>query len=128
MSLDAKQLDPARLPALVSISMATGQQLIQAAADRATVSVWLPDYSSFDPNAILLWIVAVATFTVAGIVAGNDCTSLPPAGSLVEDHLAQVCDSKAAAFRRLKRNAALAKALPHNACYKRRMHGVRQPS
>lgn len=73
MSLDDTKLDPDNQLMLVSISRQAGTELRDAAAEGALVSVWLPDYSTFDFNVVLLWIIAVGTFALAGICAANDC-------------------------------------------------------
>lgn len=72
MSVNETQTDPEHQVILVSIPKQAGILLAQSAAAGTTVSVWLPDYSSFDFNVVLLWVVAVGTFTLAGICAAND--------------------------------------------------------
>ena len=72
MDLNATEGELAALLPVVSISKQTSQTLKKAAASGAAVAVWLPQYSSFDFNAILLWIIAVGTFLLAGVWAGND--------------------------------------------------------
>ena len=73
MSLDGAEPDPDDQLMLVSIPRQAGTELKQAVIDGGLVSVWLPDYSTFDFNVVLLWIVAVGTFAFAGICAANDC-------------------------------------------------------
>lgn len=88
MSLEKADLDPDSQFMLVSIPRAAGKSLQQAAADGTTVSVWLPHYSTFDFNAVLLWAVAVVTFALAGICAANDCKA-PAASSSLDDQVSR---------------------------------------
>lgn len=64
------QLDA--LPPIVSVSKVAGLQLAEASQQNATITLWLPHYSSFDFNVVLLWVMAVGTFIMAGIWAGRD--------------------------------------------------------
>ena len=60
------------LPPIVSVSKGTGVKLAQASQQHATIAIWLPYYSSFDFNVLLLWVMAVGTFLAAGLWAGSD--------------------------------------------------------
>ena len=80
----------ALLPVL-SISKQTGSDLEKAAQQEALVAVWMPDYSSFDFNVVLLWNIAVGTFVAAGLWAASDsCGS--ESGFLNTDRSAEVSD------------------------------------
>lgn len=70
LNVTAPEMDA--LPPIVSVSKSTGDQLAEAAQNNGTVSLWLPYYSSFDFNVLLLWILAVGTFIAAGLWAGHD--------------------------------------------------------
>lgn len=74
MDLNMTQVELDALPAVVSVSKRSGLQLVEASQQNATVVLWLPHYSSFDFNVVLLWIMAVGTFIVAGIWAAHDST------------------------------------------------------
>ena len=74
MDLNMTQVELDVLPPVVSVSKDSGVQLTEASQQNATVVLWLPHYSSFDFNVVLLWIMAVSTFIVAGIWAGHDST------------------------------------------------------
>lgn len=68
------QVELDALPAVVSISKDSGLQLAEASQHNATIVLWLPHYSSFDFNVLLLWVMAVGTLIVAGIWAAHDST------------------------------------------------------
>ncbi|KAL3137714.1 hypothetical protein ABBQ38_004981 [Trebouxia sp. C0009 RCD-2024] len=72
MDLNMTQVQLDALPPVVSVSKVAGLQLAEASQHNATITLWLPHYSSFDFNVVLLWIIAVGTFVVAGIWAGRD--------------------------------------------------------
>lgn len=72
MDLNMTQVELDALPSVVSVSKDVGMKLAAASQQNATVALWLPYYSSFDLNVVLLWIMAVGTFVVAGIWAGHD--------------------------------------------------------
>lgn len=72
MDLNMTQVELDALPSVVSVSKDVGMNLAAASQQNATVALWLPYYSSFDLNVVLLWIMAVGTFVVAGIWAGHD--------------------------------------------------------
>ena len=74
MDLNMTQVELDALPPVVSVSRDSGLQLVEASLQNVTVALWLPHYSSFDFNAVLLWIMAVGTFVVAGLWAGHDST------------------------------------------------------
>ena len=74
MDINMTQVELDALPPVVSISRESGLQLLEASQQNATVTLWLPHYSSFDFNVVVLWIMAVATFLVAGLWAGHDST------------------------------------------------------
>ena len=74
MDLNMTQVELDALPPVVSISRDSGLQLIEASQQNAAVALWLPHYSSFDINVVLLWIMAVGTFVVAGLWADHDST------------------------------------------------------
>ena len=74
MDLNMTQVEFDALPAVVSISKDSGLQLAEASQQNATIMLWLPHYSSFDFNVVLLWVMAVGTFIVAGIWAARDST------------------------------------------------------
>lgn len=82
MSLKESEIDPDNQLMLVSVTRQAGVQLRQAALKGATVSVWLPHYSSFDFNVVLLWAIAVGTFVLAGICAANDCKDVDASSAL----------------------------------------------
>ena len=60
------------LPVIVSVFKETGMKLAKALQQHATIAIWLPYYSSFDLNMLLLWGMAVGTFILAGLWAGSD--------------------------------------------------------
>lgn len=72
MDLNMTQVELDSLPPVVSISKDSGLQLIEASQQNETVALWLPNYSSFDFNVVLLGIMAVGTFVLAGLWAGHD--------------------------------------------------------
>ena len=72
MDLNMTQAELNALPPVVSVSKGAGLQLEEASQQNETIALWLPHYSSFDFNVVLLWIMAVGTFVVAGIWAGHD--------------------------------------------------------
>lgn len=74
MDLNMTQIELDDLPPVVSVSRDSGSQLIEASQQNATIALWLPHYSSFDFNVVLLWIMAVGTFVAAGLWAGHDST------------------------------------------------------
>ncbi len=72
MDLNNTEAEAITMLPVVSVSKQTGLELKQAAQQNATIALWMPYYSSFDFNVILLWVMAVGTFILAGIWAGND--------------------------------------------------------
>ena len=64
--------EAADLLPIVSVSNKDGVELEAAALQSETVALWMPYYSSFDFNVLLLWVMAVGTFILAGMWAGND--------------------------------------------------------
>ena len=70
LNMTTSELDA--LPSIVSVSKEAGVQLAEASRNNGTVSLWLPYYSKFDFNVLLLWIMAVGTFIAAGLWAGHD--------------------------------------------------------
>ena len=74
MDLNMTEVELDALPAVVSISKDSGLQLAEASQQNTTIMLWLPHYSSFDFNVVLLWVMAVGTFIVAGIWAAHDST------------------------------------------------------
>jgi len=72
MDLNVTETEAITMLPVVSVSKQTGLELEEAAQQNATIALWMPYYSSFDFNVILLWVVAIGTFILAGIWAGND--------------------------------------------------------
>ncbi|KAL0029595.1 hypothetical protein WJX79_006932 [Trebouxia sp. C0005] len=71
MDLNNTEVEAITMP-VVSVSKQTGVELEEAAQKHATIALWMPYYSSFDFNVILLWVMAIGTFVLAGVWAGND--------------------------------------------------------
>lgn len=72
MDLNVTEAEAKAMLPVVSISKQTGLELEAAAQQNATVALWMPDYSSFDFNVVVLWMMAVGTFILAGMWAGSD--------------------------------------------------------
>ncbi len=72
MDLNNTEAEAITMLPIVSVSKQTGLELTEAAQQNATIALWMPYYSSFDFNVILLWVMAIGTFILAGIWAGND--------------------------------------------------------
>lgn len=72
MDLNNTEAEAITMLPVVSVSKQTGLELNEAAQQNATIALWMPYYSSFDFNVILLWVMAIGTFVLAGLWAGND--------------------------------------------------------
>ena len=72
MDLNNTEAEAITMLPVVSVSKQTGLELKEAAQQNDTIALWTPYYSSFDFNVILLWVMAIGTFVLAGIWAGND--------------------------------------------------------
>ncbi len=72
MDLNITEAEATALMPVLSVSKETGLELNEAVQQHASVALWMPYYSSFDYNVLLLWLMAVGTFILAGMWAGND--------------------------------------------------------
>lgn len=75
MDLNMTGAELAALLPVISITKEASIALQDAASKGAAVAVWMPQYSRFDFNAVFLWGMAICTFILAGLWAGNDLLS-----------------------------------------------------